>query len=502
MSGVVLGDSEKDPQLMENHADRPEFNDALSKGQGVSIRHSPTLEEPFMYFAIPYMNDGETIGVVRVSIPLTVLGQQLRTVYYWIAITGLIIAVLAAVISFFVSRSITKPIEEMQKGAHRYAQGEYDYRMPLPATKELSSLAEAFNDVASKLGDTIKDITEKRNELEAVLSSMVEGVIAFDINERLFNINQAAADILGISKQDAINLTMQEVIRNPELQEFISQVLKQKESREKEIAVGSQKVLQINGTIIHDADGKEIGALIVFNDISDLKKLEIIRRDFVANVSHELRTPITAIKGFVETLRDGAIADKKSALNFLEIINKNIDRLNAIIQDLLSLSKIEQESEQDAIKLENLNVIDVLEAAIQSCSVDAYDREVYLMLESNDAHYAMIDPARLEQAVINLLTNAIKYSDPNREVKIRVDTDHENKEIIIRIQDFGCGIAEEHLPRIFERFYRVDTDRSRKLGGTGLGLAIVKHIALAHKGYVSVDSELGIGSTFRIHLPK
>jgi two-component system phosphate regulon sensor histidine kinase PhoR len=251
--------------------------------------------------------------------------------------------------------------------------------------------------------------------------------------------------------------------------------------------------------VLLDAQGNDIGILVVFNDISDLKQLEQIRRDFVANVSHELRTPITAIKGFVETLQEGAIDDKESAAHFLNIIGEHVDRLNTIIQDLLTLSKIERSADVQTIVLEKGNVIDVLNTAIQSCKSEADAKQIHLELESTEKHEALIDSHHLELAIINLLSNAIRYSDPGSTVKVGIEKT--DRELDIYVKDEGCGIAPEHLSRIFERFYRVDSDRSRKLGGTGLGLAIVKHIALTHKGRVSVESTLDKGSTFRIHLP-
>jgi two-component system phosphate regulon sensor histidine kinase PhoR len=499
-NGRVLGDSDHDPLLMENHADRPEFVDAMLEGSGVSVRYSPTLKERMMYFAIPLSPNGEIIGVVRVSIPVTAIDRALRSVYTWIAFAALIVAVLAALISYVVSRRITSPIVEMQKGAKQFADGNLNLRVPVPDSEELRSLAEALNHMAAQLNSRITTITNQRNELEALLSSMSEGLIALDMNERLINLNQAAAEFLGISQQKAIGKALHEVTRIPELQNFIAQILQKKSYVEKEIVLSEgERFLQARGTVIRDANGNEFGVMVVLNDITNIKRLENMRREFVANVSHELRTPITTIKGFVETLLDGAIKDEKSSLHFLQIINRHIDRLNAIVHDLLSLSRIERKTEFDEFQLAMRDAIPVVETAIQSCRAEAESKDITLKLVASGKHTAMIDADHVEQAVVNLVTNAIKYSEPSSEVVIAVD--EHDREIIISVKDEGCGIPEEHLPRIFERFYRVEDDRSRKLGGTGLGLAIVKHIALAHKGHVNVESEVGVGSTFRIHLP-
>jgi two-component system phosphate regulon sensor histidine kinase PhoR len=258
--------------------------------------------------------------------------------------------------------------------------------------------------------------------------------------------------------------------------------------------------MQAHGSALHDLEGRPIGAVIVLNDVTDFRKLEHIRRDFVANVSHELKTPVTSIKGFVETLLDGAMQDPVDSDRFLRIIAKQADRLHAIIEDLLALSKIEQAEETEDLTLEPTPLRGVLENAIATCQVAAHDRHIVVKLDCQAALAARINPLLLEQAVVNLLDNAIKYSEPEHEVCV-TGAAHDG-EVTISVADHGCGIADEHASRIFERFYRVDRARSRKLGGTGLGLAIVKHIVQAHRGHVSVSSTLGVGSTFTIHLPK
>ena len=258
-------------------------------------------------------------------------------------------------------------------------------------------------------------------------------------------------------------------------------------------------VLQARSAALHDAQGRGIGAVVVLNDVTDFRRLEHIRRDFVANVSHELKTPITSIKGFVETLLDGAISDPVDAQRFLQIIAKQADRLDAIIEDLLSLSKIEQGEESGDIDLIFGRVKDVVDSAIHSCQQKADERQIHICTACEKDVLAKMNPALLEQAVINLLDNAIKYSEPGSEVQVLASQFFD--EVTITVSDRGCGITTEHLPRIFERFYRVDKGRSRKLGGTGLGLAIVKHIVQAHHGRVTVKSTPAVGSVFTIHLP-
>jgi two-component system phosphate regulon sensor histidine kinase PhoR len=291
-------------------------------------------------------------------------------------------------------------------------------------------------------------------------------------------------------------------VRHPDLQNFVTRALASSRQVDGEIILrdnGRDRLLQVRGTTLRDPQGKAFGALIVFNDVTRLRRLEQARRDFVANVSHELKTPITSIKGFVETLLDGAIREPDNALNFLQIIARHAERLNEIIDDLLSLSRIEQDSEQGKITLSHDPMKGVLHEAIQVCQERAAAKAIEIDLECPDDLAAEINSPLLSQAVVNLIDNAVKYSPPKRPV--HVEAREEMGEVIILVRDHGPGIAPEHLPRLFERFYRVDGGRSRKEGGTGLGLAIVKHIAQAHGGYVTLQSAPGKGSTFLIHLP-
>jgi two-component system phosphate regulon sensor histidine kinase PhoR len=342
----------------------------------------------------------------------------------------------------------------------------------------------------------------QRNEIEAVLSSMVEGVIAVDMEERVISMNHAAQKMLGCDSAEAQGRSIQEVVRNTVLQDFVKNTLSSQKAVEKDIALSSDgdRFLNGHGTLLCDAEGRQIGAVIVLNDVTRLMRLEKIRREFVANISHEIKTPITAIKGFVETLRDGALENQEDAERFLEIIGKHVDRLEAIIEDLLSLSRIEQVAEREEILLDEGRLKDVLETAIQVCEASAMAKKIEIELSCAEDAVARFDLPILEQAIVNLIDNAIKYSSEGKTVW--VEAIQTGNETLISVRDQGCGIEKQHLSRLFERFYRVDKARSRQLGGTGLGLAIVKHIAQAHGGHVTVESIPGRGSTFSIHLPK
>jgi two-component system phosphate regulon sensor histidine kinase PhoR len=501
-SGLVVGDSHNDPAKMDNHSDRPEIQQALTGRIGISTRHSYTEETPMMYVAAPIMAQGRITAVVRASLPVVFIGRALNGMYFKIALGGMGAALLAALLSLVMARRLSRPLEEMKQAAQRFAEGDLRVKVPVPPSDELASLAEAMNAMAEQLDRRIRTIIRQRQEQEAVLASMVEGVLAVDRQERLITLNQAGARLLGVDPEAARQRPITEVVRNPDLQDFVAMALASPRQVEGEIILRDttpERLLQLRGTVLRDLQGQAFGALIVLNDVTRLRRLEKARRDFVANVSHELKTPITSIKGFVETLLDGAMQEPEQALSFLKIIARHADRLNEIIDDLLSLSRIEQDSEQGKIALASGRLQEVLGNAIQICRERAQAKDIEIELACADDLAAQINAPLLEQAIVNLIDNAVKYSPAGRPVQ--VEAHQETGEVVIQVRDQGPGIAPEHLPRLFERFYRVDAGRSRKVGGTGLGLAIVKHIAQAHGGYVTLQSAPGKGSTFLIHLP-
>ncbi|MCL5282491.1 MAG: ATP-binding protein [Planctomycetes bacterium] len=515
-AGQVLGDSHENPAGMENHMGRPEISEALRQGTGSSVRFSPTLGTQMMYVALAVRGPDGPVAVLRAASPLAEIDRASHSMYVHLLWAGLAIAAGAAVLSLLIARRLSRPIIGIERVAERFAAGELDLRVPTPASAELAALAGSLNRMAVQLGERITTITAQKNELDAILASMAEGVFAVDNRGCLVSANPATAELLGLDPAEAQGRQVEEVIRNVDLQQFVRQTLAGVQPSEMDISLpvdGARPLsgngqawgpelsrsFTLHGAGLTDARGRRTGAVIVLNDMTRIRRLETIRRDFVANVSHELKTPVTSIQGFVEALVEGGVKEPAQIERYLSIIAKHAARLNCIIDDLLTLSRLEEAGERRALRFEAGPLKPVLDEAIALSGVKAEEKRIAVDLVCADKVEARINPPLLEQAVINLIDNAIKYSPEGS--RIHVEAHQDQSRVSITIADEGCGIPPEHLPRIFERFYVVDKSRSRKLGGTGLGLAIVKHIAQAHGGRVAVVSTPGQGSTFTISLP-
>ena len=502
--GQVVADSDRPPEQMADHADRPEFRTALAGGTGRAVRRSPTLGTRMMYVAMPLERGDEVVVVVRTALALTAVDEALARLYRSIFVGAGVVAAIAALLGLYVSRRIARPMRAMREGAERFAAGDFSHKVLVPATEEFASVAESLNRMAAELDRELRAITRERNEREAVLESMVEGVLAVGPEGHIIALNPAAARLLDIEAGDAVGMAIEEAVRNPELQRVVRATLDGIAPVEADLTAfvgGEDRYLQAHGAPLHGEDGTLAGAVVVVNDVTRLRRLEAVRRDFVANVSHELKTPVTSIKGFAETLADGALDDPAAARRFLRIIAGQADRLNAIIEDLLALSSLERGGEgETGVLLQEARVDDVLAVAADVCGPKAAAKRITVTVDCPRGLCADINPPLLEQAVVNLLDNAVKYSPEGTTVSLAAKEAPD--EIVISVSDEGIGVSREHLPRLFERFYRVDKARSRDLGGTGLGLSIVKHVAQVHGGRVSVDSSPGRGSTFRIHLPR
>ncbi len=499
--GIVIADSDQNPERMDPHDDRPEVVAALDGTTGSSTRFSSTLKEEMMYVALPVYHDGKLLAILRTSKSLKSVNQTINMLLVNIGIGSLIVAIAATIISWVNARWISKPLERMRLRALRIAAGDRSGRLAEEGSEEISTLANAINLMLIQLDDRIRFIEQQRSEQDAVFSSISDGVLAIDANGLLLTMNTTAASMLELKHSNVRGRPVRDAIQNKGLRQFIMRTLKTNDEVEDEILLGEldPRYIQTHGCPLRETDGRTMGAVVVLNDVTRLRHLEKARRDFVANVSHELRTPVTSIIGYVETLQDTPVEDTEATERFIEIIRRQSDRLEKIIEDLLSLARIERDAEGSEIELYEVSIDDVIANSLGFVKQLATARNVDIQVNIESAVDATLNQALIEQAVVNLLTNAIKYSDVGTSVQVHVL--EMKKRVMIQVKDHGVGIASEHLPRIFERFYRVDKGRSRAEGGTGLGLAIVKHIALAHGGTVHVESELGVGSEFTISIP-
>ena len=500
--GEVLEDSDRDPKHMNNHADRPEIAAAFKGGIGESTRFSDTLKKRLKYIALPLRSNGEITAVVRLSQPIAEIRWTQHIIIRQIVLGATSAALFFAIAALYLSRQITKPLEDMRQTAEELASGNLSAHVNTTSTDEIGALAQAINKMAEQLNARIQTIVRQRVEQSAMLTCMAEGVLAIDQDDHILYMNSTAAKLLSTTPEKAKGRTIEETVRHHELQTFITKALAERDTSQTEITLNNESSechVQLRRTPLTDHTGWNIGALIVMNDITDIKRLETMRSDFVANVSHELKTPITALKGCVETLSGDNPPPPEDSAGFIAMMSRHVQRLEAIVEDLLNLSRIEFEMNDNRIEFKPQSVCKVLEHTARTFSERIKEKNITLDVTCREPLTASVNEALLEQAISNLIDNAIKYSEEGTGIYISAKL--LDDQIVIMISDQGCGIDEQHLPRIFERFYRVDKARSRAVGGTGLGLAIVKHIILAHHGNISVKSEPGKGSTFTIHIP-
>ncbi|MGE4519514.1 MAG: ATP-binding protein [Desulfobacteraceae bacterium] len=500
--GKVLGDTEESPEKMENHRERPEIRAAYSGKKEANIRYSDTLKQKMLYAALPVYIEGNVAGVLRSSVSLESIGKELFMTNFKIGAAGVIIALLATFISFIFSLKITKPIVEMKNGAKDFSKGNLETKLFVPSSKELGELAETLNLMAEELNERLKTESRNRNELETVFSSMTEGVLALDTNERIMRLNQSALDIFSMQLQEIKNKNVYELVRDSELYKFIRDSVKTENHISSDLMYGKkkEKILNAHSSPLKDEKNKRIGTLFVIQDVTRIRQLENMRRDFVANVSHELKTPMTAIKGFVETIRESGDLEKERVDRFLSIIDKNVDRLINIINDLLDLSWIEKNEESEVIKFRQESVFEIVDSAVKICEPSAINKNIEIRAVIDPEVKISVNRVLFENALTNLIDNAVKYSDEGKTVKIMAK--ETSSDLLISVEDQGIGIPSMEHQRIFERFYRVDKGRSRKMGGTGLGLAIVKHVMNIHKGSIELSSVPGRGSCFSLRVPK
>lgn len=423
-------------------------------------------------------------------------------------VLGLMLLLVSGLLILRIRRE-RREMERLRWGAERFARGKLDRRINATGPERVMRVAESMNHMAAQLDERFQAVVRQRNELEAVLSSMVEGVIAVDADERVMTMNRAASHLLSVDPVVAIGQSIQAIVRSSTLHRLVSEALTAPGPVEGEVVVRpkepsgemreGERFLLVTGSVLHGAAEGRIGALLVLNDVTQLRRLETVRKDFVANVSHEMRTPITAVKGAVETLLDRSDHQPEDVDRLLQIIRRHADRMFAILEDLLTLARLDQQEGPATLELEPGSAASLLQGAAEACQMFAESRQSAIQLDAPTDLRVPMNRQMLEQALVNLIENAIKYSPPGRDVQVRAR--RRDGEVIISVIDRGEGIEPQHLRRIFERFYRVDKGRSRHVGSTGLGLSIVRHICQAHGGRVEVESQWGKGSTFLMILP-
>ncbi len=502
-TGRVVAETVTAATAMDNHRDRAEFHEALTLGRGQSTRFSHTLQTTMMYVARALVRDGVVVGAVRTAMPLPTVDALLNPGRTRILLGALAAIVLASLIGLDVSRRVARPIEGLRRGAERFAAGDLAHRVVPAGSGESASLADTFNRMASSLESRIDDLERRNREQAALFAAMTEGVIAVEADERILSVNRAARSLFDVSVDDATGRPIAEVVRNVALVEFVRRSLGSSTVVEGEIVARGdrERVLTAHGSPLVTANGRRVGAIVVLNDVTGQRRREIERRELVASVSHELRTPVTAIKGFLETLRDGALSDPASAQRFVTIALRQTDRLHGLIEDLMRLARLERDIEAKEVTRSVQRIRPLLATAAQTAEAAARTSEVEVVVSCPDTLSAAVNAELLEQAITNLVANAIRYSDPGSRVEVDAEPGDDDT-ILIHVRDEGCGIDPVHHERLFERFYTVDTGRSRASGGTGLGLAIVKHVARAHGGAVSVESAPRRGSVFTLRLPR
>lgn len=499
--GMVLADSRENPAAMDNQRDRPEIISAATNGLGVATRFSRSPGSTSMYVAIPVIKEGREAGFVRTSVTLEILEARRATTRRSIALGLLVPVLVALLLGFLIARGFTRPLLTMTDAARAVASGDYSHRVRIGRKDELGDLADALNAMTERLKSQIETITADRNVTLAILASMVEGVVAVDREDYVVHVNSAAESILGIDAANTKGRRIWEVTRVVEVGEALNDAMRENRIRvaEARIAKGTvDQVIQLIGAPLRNAGDELVGAVLVLHDVSDLRQLESVRRDFVANISHELKTPLAAIRGLVETLVDDREMDPETRQRFTTKIRDQSMRLSNIVSDLLTLSRLE--SDPGRIQFESL---DLREAVAESYRAQVHVAEGKRVdigaAVTNEPILIDGDGEALRELVDNLVSNAIKYTPEGGRVDVRLGVEGANA--VLTVEDTGIGIASEDQGRVFERFYRVDKARSRQLGGTGLGLSIVKHVALAHGGNVSLKSAPGRGSTFRVQIP-
>ncbi|HUC54015.1 MAG TPA: ATP-binding protein [Candidatus Cybelea sp.] len=496
--GQVLADSQSDTSTMENHASRPEIRDAFAQGVGQSIRHSVTVNRDLLYYAVRQDRPSGEPAVLRFALPVATVDEVLGSFRHSLWLSSFVILLISGAASLLVSRSFADRVDRLQVFSRRVAQGDFRPLVADPGGDALDKLAVSLSESAARLDLTIRSLRDERNLSAAILGSMVEGVAVVDATNRLVFSNQGFAEILNLDVPPKIGSALVESVRQTELIEAVRSVLSGESAVHAEIVTGTVRQRFFAATATAVRGGEKPGAVLVLHDITDLRKLERVRRDFVANVSHEFKTPLTAIQGFAETLLAGAIDDPQNRLRFLEIILEHSRRLARLTDDLLKLSKMD--ADRLEMEIRRLSVSQFVESCIETTQRPAAEKNLRVSVNlQQPVPDIAADRRRLAEVLQNLLDNAMQYTPAGGQIMVGASAN--GAVVTFTVSDTGIGIPQAEQSRIFERFYRVDVARSREVGGTGLGLSIAKHLVEAHGGRIWVESAVGQGSQFHFTVP-
>ncbi|EAF8653119.1 PAS domain-containing protein [Listeria monocytogenes] len=500
--GDVVADTKKNPEKLDNHMNRPEVTDILKKGEsvGISIRESDSLGYSMLYVAVPVKHQGKTDGVLRISISLESVDAAVAKLWGNLALIFGIALVIIAAISVFIARKITRPVREIIEVSTDLANHKYDSRIHGKISGELQDLSISVNTLAESLETQMFEIKQNEQRLNAIVQNLVSGVMLINVDKQVIMTNRTMYQILG--ETEITGKPFYEVIKSFALSQLIEATFETKTIQQKEIILYFPREMILDASVspILGENGEITGIILLLHDITQIRHLENVRSEFVTNVSHELKTPVTALKGFAETLLDGAMYDEVLLKKFLTIIKEESDRLHRLIMDILALSRIEQNPVAENVEL--VDVDEVIEQSARTIFEMATEKNIRVTIPEKTSASVMIETDRdkLQQIVINLLSNAINYTPVDGKVEVKLI--EQEAEVIIEVTDNGIGIPAKDIDRVFERFYRVDKARSRHSGGTGLGLSIVKHLVENCGGRIEVESQEEVGSTFRVTLPK
>ncbi|EIM1745262.1 PAS domain-containing protein [Listeria monocytogenes] len=500
--GDVVADTKKDPEKLDNHMNRPEVTDILKKGEsvGISIRESDSLGYSMLYVAVPVKHQGKTDGVLRISISLESVDAAVAKLWGNLALIFGIALVIIAAISVFIARKITRPVREIIEVSTDLANHKYDSRIHGKISGELQDLSISVNTLAESLETQMFEIKQNEQRLNAIVQNLVSGVMLINVDKQVIMTNRTMYQILG--ETEITGKPFYEVIKSFALSQLIEGTFETKTIQQKEIILYFPREMILDASVspILGENGEITGIILLLHDITQIRHLENVRSEFVTNVSHELKTPVTALKGFAETLLDGAMYDEVLLKKFLTIIKEESDRLHRLIMDILALSRIEQNPVAENVEL--VDVDEVIEQSARTIFEMATEKNIRVTIPEKTSGSVMIETDRdkLQQIIINLLSNAINYTPVDGKVEVKLI--EQEAEVIIEVTDNGIGIPAKDIDRVFERFYRVDKARSRHSGGTGLGLSIVKHLVENCGGRIEVESQEEVGSTFRVTLPK